>query len=189
MSDFERKPLRYYWQVEILDGADKPFSWLRLLRRVRRNRPAHFLFWFRLAEYLSERKNRMLKSFAKGINNKLIQKHGIEIMLGARISEGLHLSHMQGIVIFRTVQIGKNFTIRQNTTIGTDFKSEELLVIGDNVDVGANSCIVGSGLRIGNNVKIGAMSFVNKSIPDNHIYITEKRARFLPVADSPVSPS
>ncbi|MDP9938463.1 serine acetyltransferase [Ectopseudomonas alcaliphila] len=187
MSHFERKPLRYYWQVEILDGPGKPFSWLRLWRRVRRNRPAHFLFWFRLAEYLSDTKSRMLKSFAKGINNKLIQKHGIEIMLGARIAEGLHLSHMQGVVIFRNVQIGKNFTVRQNTTIGTDFKSEEIVMIGDNVDVGANSCIIGSGLRIGDNVKIGAMSFVNKSIPNDHVYITEKRARLLPLADSLVS--
>lgn len=76
MSDFERKPLRYYWQVEILDGQDRPFSWLRLWRRVRRNR--------------------MLKSLAKGINNRLIQRHGIEIMLGAQIDEGLRLSHMQG---------------------------------------------------------------------------------------------
>lgn len=189
MSEFERKPLRHYWQVEILDGPERGFSWLRLLRRVRRNRPAHFLFWFRLAEHLAGTNRRMAKSLAKGINNWLIQKHGIEIMLGAQIEEGLHLSHMQGIVIFRTVRIGRNFTIRQNTTIGTDFKGEELLVIGDNVDVGANSCIIGSGIRIGDNVTIGAMSFVNKSIPDNHTYITEKRARLLPAGDSAVSSS
>src|SRR5690606_8747485 len=104
----------------------------------------------------------------------------IEIMLGAQIAEGLQLSHMQGIVIFRTVQIGRNFTIRQNTTIGTDFKSEALLVIGDNVDVGANSCIIGSGISIGDNVTLGAMSFVNRSIPANHIYFTEKTPRLSP---------
>lgn len=180
MSDFERKPLRYYWQVEVLDGPDKKFSWLRLWRRIRRNRPAHFLFWFRLAEYLASRRNRTLKSLAKGINNRLIQRHGIEIMLGADIAEGLRLSHMQGVVIFRTVRIGRNFTIRQNTTIGSDLKGEDPLVIGDNVDVGANSCIIGSGIRIGNNVVIGAMSFVNKSVPDNSVYITEKTPRIIP---------
>lgn len=179
MSEFERKPLRYYWRVEILDGADRPLSWLRLWRRVRRSRPSHFLFWFRLAEYLASRRNRMLKSLAKGINNGLIQRHGIEIMLGAQIAEGLKLSHMQGVVIFRTVRIGRNFTIRQNTTIGSDLKSDAPLVIGDNVDVGANSCIIGSGIRIGDNVVIGAMSFVNKNVPDNSTYITEKTARII----------
>lgn len=178
-AGMQRKPLRYYWQVEILDGPDKGFSWIRLWRRIRRNRPAHFLFWFRLAEHLSLQRNRMLKSLAKGINNRLIQRHGIEIMLGAEIAEGLHLSHMQGIVIFRTVRIGRNFTIRQNTTIGTDFKSDTLLVIGDNVDVGANSCIIGSGIYIGDNVTLGAMSFVNKSIPANHVYITEKQSKLI----------
>lgn len=39
------------------------------------------------------------------------------------------------------------------------------LVIGDNVSVGANSCIIADSLSIGDNVTIGAMSFVNKSIP------------------------
>ncbi|WP_223181872.1 serine acetyltransferase [Pseudomonas sp. WS 5011] len=178
-DDMQRKPLRYYWQVEVLDGIDKKFSWVRLWRRIRRNRPAHFLFWFRLAEHLSWQRNRMFKSLAKGINNRLIQRHGIEIMLGAEIAEGLRLSHMQGIVIFRTVRIGRNFTIRQNTTIGTDFKSDALLIIGDNVDVGANSCIIGSNIHIGDNVTLGAMSFVNKSIPANQVYITEKQCRLI----------
>lgn len=172
-----RKPLKYYWQIEILGGTDQNFSWLRLWRRVRRNRPAHFLFWFRLAEYLSQQHNRMLKSLAKGINNWLIQRHGIEIMLGAEIAEGLHLSHMQGIVIFRAVRIGRNFTIRQNTTIGTDFKSGTQLMIGNDVDIGANSCIIGSDICIGDNVTIGAMSFVNKSIPTDCVYITEKSSK------------
>ncbi|WP_447594404.1 serine acetyltransferase [Aquipseudomonas campi] len=176
-SAMQRKPLKYYWLVEILGGADKRFSWLRLWRRVRRSRSSHFLFWFRLSEHLALQRNRMLKSLAKGINNSLIRRHGIEIMLGAIIAEGLTLSHMQGIVIFKNVVIGRNFTIRQNTTIGTDFKSEALLVIGDNVDVGANSCIIGSGISIGDNVTLGAMSFVNKDIPSDHVYMTEKKSR------------
>lgn len=83
-------------------------------------------------------------------------------------------------MIFRTVRIGRNFTIRQNTTIGSDLKGDEPLVIGDNVDIGANSCIIGSDIRIGDNVVIGAMSFVNKNIPDNSTYITEKTARIIP---------
>ena len=38
--------------------------------------------------------------------------------------------------------------------------------LGDNVDVGANVVVIG-GVRIGNNVKIGAGSVVTKDVPDN----------------------
>lgn len=175
----QRKPLKCYWKEEILGGADKEFSWMRLWRRVRRSRSANFLFWFRLADHLVRCDNRFLKSVAKGVNNKLIQRHGIEIMLGANIAEGLRLSHMQGVVIFKAVRIGRNFTIRQNTTIGSDFKSELPMVIGDNVDVGANSCIIGNGVVIGDDVVIGAMSFVNKNVPSGCVYLTEKTARII----------
>lgn len=99
-------------------------------------------------------------------------------MLGADIAEGLAVGHGMGIVITKNVKIGKNFQIRQNTTIGLDGKTDEPIIIGNNVDIGANSCIVGSGISIGDNVIIGAMSFVNKSIPADHTYITTK-ASFL----------
>jgi serine O-acetyltransferase len=173
----QQKSLKYYWSIEILGGADKDFSWLRLWRRVRRSRSANFLFWFRISQAFALSNNRFLKSIAKEINNKMIRRHGIEIMLGAEIGEGLRLSHMQGIVIFKTVRIGRNFTIRQNTTIGSDFKRAKPMVIGDNVDVGANSCIIGDGVVIGDDVVIGAMSFVNKDVPSGCVYVTEKTRR------------
>lgn len=176
----QRKSLKHYWHVEVLGGADQPFSWLRLWRRVRRSRSCHYLFWFRLADHLARTRNRALKSLAKGINNSLISRHGIEIMLGAEIGEGLTIGHGQGIVVLKNVRIGRNLVIRQNTTIGTDYKSDEPIIIGDNVQIGANSCIIGSGIVIGDNVTIGAMSFVNTSIPANHTYITEKKGRLIP---------
>lgn len=176
----QRKPLKHYWHVEVLGGLDKPFSWLRLWRRVRRSRESHFLFWFRLADHLSRTGSRTLMSFAKGINNGLISRHGTEIMLGAQIDEGLAVGHGMGIVITRNVRIGKHFQIRQNTTIGIDGKGDAPIVIGDNVDIGANSCIIGTGIEIGDNVVIGAMSFVNKSIPADHTYITEKKSFIKP---------
>jgi galactoside O-acetyltransferase/maltose O-acetyltransferase len=41
-------------------------------------------------------------------------------------------------------------------------------VIGDNAYIGANSVVIG-GINIGRNVFIGALSLVNKDIPDNAI--------------------
>lgn len=68
--------------------------------------------------------------------------------------------------------IGRNFTCRQNTTIGnkSDDKPSERPTIGDNVTLGANVVIIGN-VRIGNNVTIGAGSVVVKDVPDNAIVV------------------
>ena len=42
------------------------------------------------------------------------------------------------------------------------------------MSIGANSVILGGEITIGNNVNIGAMSFVNKNIPDNCTVYTQK---------------
>ncbi|EAT0151581.1 serine acetyltransferase, partial [Salmonella enterica] len=46
--------------------------------------------------------------------------------------------------------------------------------IGNNVNIGANCCIIGLSRKIGDNATIGAMSFINKDIPSNCTYITKK---------------
>ena len=68
--------------------------------------------------------------------------------------------------------IGRNFTCRQNTTIGnkSDDKPSERPTIGDNVTLGANVVIIGN-VRIGNNVTIGAGSVVVRDVPDNAIVV------------------
>ncbi len=52
----------------------------------------------------------------------------------------------------------------QNRNKGLEYAYE--IIVGDNVWIGANSCIVGK-VKIGNNVVIGAGSVVVKDIPDN----------------------
>lgn len=81
------------------------------------------------------------------------------------IWHGAHASVIVGNAI-----IGNNVTIRQNTTIGgKGFNDEnQVPIIGNNVEIGANCCIIGK-IKIGNNVIIGAGSVVVKDIPDNAI--------------------
>ena len=67
-----------------------------------------------------------------------------------------------GIVISADAKIGEDVTIMQNVTIGMG----KAPVIGDNVFIGANACIIG-GIKIGNNVRIGAGAVVVKDVPDN----------------------
>lgn len=72
--------------------------------------------------------------------------------------------------IINAKKIGKNFTICQLTTIGNAWHGRNDLIpeIGDNVSLGANVSIIG-GIKIGNNVIVGAGSVVVKDVPDNCI--------------------
>lgn len=171
--------LLYYWKHEII-RRDK-FSIKRLLREKSNNRGRSFLFWWRLANEMYINGGKPFKKAAKKINIRLLEKFGCEISLGVQIGKGIKIPHHTGIVIHHSVKIGDNFVIRQNTTIGKkdgDPKSA-ILIIGDNVDIGANTCIVGLTHKIGNNVKIGGMSFINNDIPDNCTYVTKKEARII----------
>ncbi|KJU21893.1 Serine acetyltransferase [Salmonella enterica subsp. enterica serovar Heidelberg str. 85-0486] len=116
------------------------------------------------------------------INRKLNSKFGIDIELGAVIGYGLDIPHHMGIVITKKARIGCNLSLKQNTTVGNKqgLKEDDFIIIGNNVDIGANTCIIGS-ITIGDNVTIGAMSFVNKSIPANSIYITKKTSEVIPL--------
>lgn len=68
--------------------------------------------------------------------------------------------------------IGRNFTIRQCTTIGNkiDGRNDLVPIIGDNVTLGANVCIIGD-IKIGNNVIVGAGTVIVKDVPDNTVVV------------------
>lgn len=80
------------------------------------------------------------------------------------IQGGLFL-HMRDIVITDNVEIGKNFHIMGQTTIGTGFDNSGKIIIGDNVRVGSGAKIISThGLKIADNVDIGANAVVVKNI-------------------------
>lgn len=137
-----------------------------ILKRTRKNNALRYLFMFRLAQYFYSG-NGFARWYAKRLERKLNLKYGVDISIDAQIGPGFRIGHLPGVVITGEVKIGRNFFIRQNTTIGIKTLGLDSydLVIGDNVSVGANSCIIADTLTIGDNVTIGAMSFVNKDIP------------------------
>lgn len=65
--------------------------------------------------------------------------------------------------------IGEKFIIRNNTTIGNKNNDEsQVPIIGNNVEIGVNTVIVGK-IVIGDNVIIGAGSTVIKDVESNKI--------------------
>lgn len=99
---------------------------------------------------------------------------GIELQHRVKIGSGLKLSHGMGLVIHKSTIIGKNCTLRQCTTIGKKSAKGDMnskgTVLRDNVDVGANVCIIGS-IVIGSNTTIGAGSVVVKDVPENVVVV------------------
>jgi len=75
-----------------------------------------------------------------------------------------------GVFISGDAIIGKNCTIFQQVTIGSnmliDSKTMGAPTIGDNCIIGVGAKIIGK-LSIGNNCRIGANCVVTKDIPDN----------------------
>lgn len=81
-----------------------------------------------------------------------------------KIGYGLYIGHNGPVVINPATVIGNNVNLSQFTTIGSNHN--KAAIIGDNVYIGPNVCIV-EDVIIGDNVTIGAGSVVTKCIPDN----------------------
>lgn len=163
--------LKRFWHVEIV-GTEKRFSWLRMASRLRNKPGLKYVFWWRLASYLYERGNKRL---AYRIHSKIKARFACDIMLGATIGEGLSIAHHVGVVVTKRVVAGRNMKLTQNSVIGSSGKGGKgKIVIGDNFFLGSNSCIIGDALEIGDNVTVGAMSFVNKNLPSDCRVFTRK---------------
>ena len=99
---------------------------------------------------------------------------GIELPRKLVIGKGLSLFHGQALVVNNKTVIGENCVLRNSTTIGhkklADGSFSKCPRIGNNVDIGANVCIIGD-VNIGDNVVIGAGSVVVKDIPSGSIAV------------------
>lgn len=92
---------------------------------------------------------------------------GCDIKCNTIIGEGFEIFHSaHGSVVSPTTIIGRNVSLRQNTTIGAKgFNgAEKSPVIEDNVTIGPNACIIGN-ITIGHHSVIGAGAVVVKDVP------------------------
>ncbi|MCD9497750.1 serine acetyltransferase [Photobacterium carnosum] len=88
------------------------------------------------------------------------------------VGKNLIIHHGHGIVINNSVLLGDNVIIRHHTTIGNKIINGIDLgapKIGNNVDIGAHSIIIGP-ITIGDNIVIGAGSVVISNLKSNSVY-------------------
>ena len=95
---------------------------------------------------------------------KLRNHQQIQILRKTKIGYGLYISHGGPVVVNPSTVIGNNCNLSQFVTIGSN--EGKAAVIGDNVYIGPNTCIV-EDVCIGDNATIGAGSVVTKDIPSN----------------------
>ena len=73
-----------------------------------------------------------------------------------------------GVVIHCSSKIGTDCSITQQVTIGGNNRYPGVPTIGNNMYL-AKGCIVIGGIKIGNNVTVGANAVMTKPVPDNAI--------------------
>lgn len=96
-------------------------------------------------------------------------RYNCDLSSSSIIGKGSRLGHGGiGVVINGKSKLGKNCILAQNVTLAA--KDGEAPILGDFVYVGANSVVLG-GVKIGDNAFVGALTLVNKDVPDNAIVV------------------
>src|SRR5437773_3777357 len=148
--------------LAVFDRDPSATSWLEVMLTYA---GFHALLAYRVSHWL---KSYNVPFVPRAISQIARWLTGIEIHPSAKIGRGFFIDHGTGVVIGETAEIGDYVTLFQGVTLGGTGKErgKRHPTLGNHVVVGAGAKILG-GIRIGDNVKIGANSVVLKSVPAN----------------------
>lgn len=157
-SIFKKDLYRYYGE----DG--EPF-----LKKVFRPLELKYIFWFRKA---NKCKFLPLKLFYMLMLMRMSYKTQIQIPARTGIGEGFYIGHLGRIIIHPNARLGKNVNISTGVTIGTENRGKRKGTpeISDNCWIGTNAVVVGN-IKIGSDVLIAPLTYVNFDVPDHSIVI------------------
>lgn len=94
-----------------------------------------------------------------------------EINNEACLGVGVNIPHPIGVVIGGDSVIGEGSVVMSNVTLGANSAKKGDYYypkLGTNCYIGSNTTLIGD-IELGDNVTIGANSFVNKSFPNNSV--------------------
>lgn len=125
----------------------------------------HAIILHRFAHYLYKKN---IPFFPRAISQLSHHFTGIEIHPAAQIGRGFFIDHGMGVVIGETTIIGDNVTLFQGVTLGGTGKEKGKRhpTIGNNVVISAGAKVLGN-IIIGDNVNIGANAVVIRSVSAN----------------------
>ncbi|MBQ8620802.1 MAG: serine acetyltransferase [Oscillospiraceae bacterium] len=138
--------------------------WCRYL-----NPELNAVYLIRRKQFLESR-GRLGKLFSRFCHVVLMRRYGIHITQGTVIGKGLRIAHPTSIVVTHC-EIGENFTIYQNCTIGQKkWKSGEYPTLGNHVTMYAGSCIIGA-VKVADDVVLGANSILLQDADQAGVYV------------------
>ena len=127
------------------------------------------LYLIRKKEFL-ESGGKIKRFFSRFYHAKLMRRYGIHITEGTTIGLGLRVAHPSSIQI-TLCNIGENFTVYQNCTIGQKRPNSGLFpTIGNNVVMFAGSMIIGD-VKVADNVVLGANSTLLSDAKTAGVYV------------------
>ena len=126
-----------------------------------------YLLYLRKQEYyINSANGSKLKGaigiYYEGKKNRLGMRLGIEIGPNC-FGKGLNLYHGGSVIINPSVRAGENCSLHGANCIGNNGLTQDVPVLGNDVDVGYGAVIIG-GVTIADGVKIGANAVVNSSV-------------------------
>jgi len=139
-------------------------SWMEFIKILFSDGTSCMVF-YRMAKFFQRIKLGIVSWIILEIN-KLV--NGCVIGRGVELGKGFVVMHGIGVVINSGVRGGENIVLESGVVIGAAKSGMPIEVpqLGSNIFIGSGAKILG-GIRIGNNVKIGANAVVVKDVPDN----------------------
>ena len=129
-----------------------------------------YVFWFRIVQYL-KCKHKWMAIIPYLRLRHFEYKYGIHANTNIFIGKGLLIVH-GGAVYMNCKAIGDNFTIYQGATLGSrkyGLKYKDgIPTVGNNVIVYTGAVVCGE-ISIGNSVRIGANTYVDKNVDEGRI--------------------
>ena len=137
----------------------------RLLRPIE----LQYLYTFRKVQECS---NPITKMYYTLKLRRISLKSQIQIPASTKIGKGFYIGHSGRIIINPHAVLGENVNIATGVTIGRENRGKRTgaPTIGNCCWIGTNAVIVGN-IKIGNDVMIAPLSFVNFDVPDHAIVI------------------
>ncbi len=159
------KELKEYIRKDLKYTAGKPVK--TFMTRYLFEPGFRFIVWLRLTRYCFLSKKRILFVMSRAILKHFAYEYHFDISFQAQIGPGLVIAHFGYIIVMKNDVIGENCTLRPGVVFGKKLTEETRgAVVGDNVNFGVGSVIVGD-VKIGNNVIVGANSVITKDVPSN----------------------
>jgi len=174
----DRKQLKEYLAVEVYDCSENDKKYFFIKRIYSRycsvlTPPKYAVLLIRKMQYHASKGGRINNLISFWYHRKLLYKFSMYIHPNCRIGKGLKIEHPLGIVI-GNCEIGENFTILHNCTIGSQRVGEsnymEKTKIGNNCILYANSLVLGP-IKVCDNVKVGCNSMLNKDALISGTYV------------------